>query len=118
MTFNNFNISESNIGVINTGEVQRIDLAMGNLQKDGATELVEALGNFTKTILDTDQMHAAEKNELLEQVAEVSEQVALPPDKRKKGIIKALVDRIKSTASTFTTIAAAWSKLQPIIENI
>ena len=118
MTFNNFNISESNIGVINTGEVERIDLAMGSLQKDGATELVEALGDFTQTILNIDQMPPADKNELLEQVAEVSEQIALPSDRRKKGIVRALVDRIKNTATTFADIAAVWSKLQPIIESI
>ena len=118
MTFNHFNISESKIGVINTGEVHRIDVAMGSIQQGGAAELATALRDFTQANIDTGELSPTQKGELLEQVAEVSEQTALPPEKRKKGIFKALLAGIKETASTVGSLAKAWSHLQPMLEGI
>ena len=118
MTFNHFDISESKIGVINTGEVQRIDVAMELIEQGGSADLATAIQEFTQTVINSDKLSTLSKNELLEQVAEVSEQIALPPEKQKRGIIKALLDGIKNTASTVTAVADAWLKLQPLLEGI
>jgi hypothetical protein len=117
MTFNNFSISESKIGVINTGDVQRIDVAMENLKQIGAAELVSALQEFTQSVLNCNEIQPDQKNQVLEQVAEVTDQVTLPAQNRKKGIIKALIEGIRNSALTVTAVSEAWTKLQPLLES-
>lgn len=114
---NNFNISNSHIGVINTGEVERIELAMQIMKDRNDLDLAGAFQEFAQAVLDAEDIPEPEKNELLEQVAEVSEQALKPPEKRKKGIIKSLLGGIKSLATTTTTIAEAWEKVEPIVKG-
>jgi len=43
LTFHNIKVDQSVIGSINTGEVQRIDVAMSHIKTSGNEELVKAL---------------------------------------------------------------------------
>jgi hypothetical protein len=81
------------------------------------TDLTPALREFTQTVITSEQLSVPDKKALLEQVAEVSEQVWLPPENRERGIIKALLDGTKDIASTATAVADAWAKLQPLLED-
>ncbi len=118
MTFNNFTISESKIGVINTGEIHRIDMAMARIGKQGPTGLAAALKDFTEAIIDREELGPSQKNELLEQVAEISEQLARPPEKRQKGILRALLGGVQKTITTVAALSETWSKLEPFLKGL
>lgn len=116
MTVNNINISNSKVGVLNTGHVKQIELTMDHIEQNGSQDLARAIREFTQAIVDSDGFAPEKRDELLEQVAEISKQAALPPAERKRGIFKALVDSVNSTAGIVNTLTETWSKLQPMLQ--
>lgn len=116
VTFNNISVNSSVVGAINTGEVQKIDVALSQIGELGNPELQNALARFTEAIIASTAANEV-KTELLQQMAVLSSEAGLPKDQRKGGVIKALLTNLGTTAKTFSDLAAAWEKLKPIVTS-
>lgn len=115
---NNININNSKVGVLNTGHVRQIELMMDRIEQNSSQDLARALRAFAQSITHSDGVDPDTRNELLEQVAEISAQAALPPAERKKGILKALVDSVNNSAGIVATLTDTWGKLQPMLQGL
>jgi len=118
LTFHNIKVDQSVIGSINTGEVQRIDVAMSHIKTSGNEELVKALKEFTEAVIAETKLDAELKNQIIEQISFLTSQSALPKEKRKSGIIKAVLLAVKNMASTIVALSPLWNNLQPLLEHI
>ena len=118
LTFHNIKVDRSVIGSINTGEVQRIDVAMSHIKTSGNEELAKALKEFTETVIAEAKLDTELKNQIIEQISFLASQSALPKEKQKSGIVKAVLLGIKYTVSTIATLSPLWDKLQPLLERI
>jgi len=118
LTFHNIKVDQSVIGSINTGEVQRIDVAMSHIKTSGNEELVKALKEFTEAVIAETKLDAELKNQIIEQISFLTSQSALPKEKRKSGIIKAVLLAIKNMVSTMVALSPLWNNLQPLLEHI
>jgi len=118
LTFHNIKVDQSVIGSINTGDVQRIDVAMNHIKTSGNEKLVKALKEFTEAVIAETKLNAELKNQIIEQISFLTSQSALPKEKRKSGIIKAVLLAVKNTVSTMGTLSSLWNNLQPLLENI
>jgi len=118
LTFHNIKVDQSVVGSINTGEVQRIDIAMSHIKIAGNEELVKALKEFTEAVIAETKLNAELKNQIIEQISFLASQSALPKENQKSGIVKAVLLRVKDTICTITTLASLWDKLEPILEQV
>ena len=118
LTFHNIKVDQSVVGSINTGEVQRINVAMDHIKTSGNQELVKALEEFTEAVINETKLDAELKNQIIEQISFLAFQSTLPKEKRKPGIVKAVLLAVKNTVSTMVALSSLWSKLQPLLEHI
>jgi len=115
MNFHNIKVDRSVVGAINTGNVKRIDVALDNIQANsGDASLQQALKEFTEALLNEASLTAAAKNEVLEQLAVVAGQAAMPKESRSWGILKALVTNIGTQVAT-TGLAVLWDAIRPML---
>jgi len=118
LTFHNIKVDQSVIGSINTGEVQRIDVAMSHIKSSGNEQLVRALKEFTEAVIAETKLDAELKNQIIEQISFLTSQSALSKEKRKSGIIKAVLLAVKNMVSTMVALSPLWNNLQPLLEHI
>src|SRR6185503_5818514 len=90
-TLNNIKIDRSVIGMLNAGSIQdveRIDVNVTALAQSGSREIAAALKSLTEAVASSQELSAAQRRELLEQINLVSGEAALAPENRKTGVIK------------------------------
>jgi hypothetical protein len=118
MVFNNTSVDNSVIGSINTGNVQAIDVSLTNLHNAGNDNARDALRALTEAILGDTSITDAQKNELVEQVAFLSEQAVVNPKDRKPGLIRATFGALTQVAGTVSAIAGAWQAAEAILRTL
>jgi hypothetical protein len=76
----------------------------------GDSKVAEALRHLTKGVAESDEISEEEKAELIQQLAELSRQAALPSDNRSsQGVLKAILASVKSVIGTASGLATVWS---------
>jgi len=118
MTFNNFNINQSVIGAINTGEAQRIDVSLSQISIAGDTALHDALAEFTQALIDSSELTSEAKNETLEMLAVIADEAAKPKEQRRRSVIKAVLPSIKTVVTTASSLVLLWDKLHPLLQTL
>lgn len=118
MILHNIKIDNSVVGAINTGNVQAIDVSLTYLENAGNNKVKDALKALTQAILDDSSITDAQKNELIEQVAFLSEQTVVAAKDRKPGVIKATLSAITQAANTITALGAAWQTAEPMLRSL
>ncbi len=111
-TYNNISIQNSNIGVVNTGNLARIDAAITISQSQGAeiAEFGARLKDLTETIVGNSEISEEIKRDLIDIVQTISDQ-AIASKTPSKVVVDTLFDRLKSMATDVTVVAAAAEKL-------
>lgn len=112
---NNINVSNSVLGAISTEEVGSINVSLKNVMSRGETELAQKLLDFTHHVLQSNEIEVQVKNEMLEQISLLSEQMAAPKEGRKLGLMKAAIATIGTTAGTISSIASAWKAVKDLL---
>jgi hypothetical protein len=117
--YNNQSVSVSGgtVGSINFGQVETIKVDIDALTQSGAVTQAEALVAVVNAVLDEPSLPAEKKNELLEQLAFLTKEAALPAAERKPSVIKSVLNAIKDGASTAGAIATAWQTAGPIVRG-
>ncbi|MXO95581.1 hypothetical protein GRI34_04000 [Erythrobacter aquimaris] len=111
------NVSGSTVGNINLGVARDIQSHLQVLTESGNVALSETLAELTNAILNAEDVDENSKNELVEQIALVTEQAAAKPDDRKPGQVKAIVGAIKEGADAISSVSGAWSAAEPMIRT-
>jgi hypothetical protein len=115
MTFHNINVQGSVVGAINTGEVQRIDVAIDHIRLGGDPALAQSLTQFTEALLADAELQEEAKKEILEQLSFLSTQTATPKEQRKPGMIRAVLEGIGKAAAVSTALITLWERLHPLL---
>ena len=121
MNIQNIKVDKSNVGVINTGEIQRIEIARSFINKSGNNELTEAIREFTEAVIDEKSLNKDIKNQLIEMISFLSTQAALPKQNRKPNIAKTVLKSIKDTLAGLASLAslmASWDKIAALFEKL
>ena len=96
INYNNQSVSVTggNVGAINFGNVDEIKVNLQSLVETGSPDIVEPLTKLTDAILNAQDADDATKNELLEQIATLTDLAKSKPEERKPGVVKALFSGI------------------------
>ncbi|MBC6697374.1 hypothetical protein [Hymenobacter sp. BT190] len=120
MTVNNY-VVNSQVGLLNTGDinhVKSISINVGRLQEQGQQQIAQTLNDILEAVAASDSLSHDEKNELLDQVEELSKQATLPTEQRAKpGMIKAIIGGIGATIGTAASLSDLWSTWAPVIRT-
>lgn len=121
ISMNGINISNSNIGILNTGEIediQSISVNITNLSKSGAHEIAESIKQITEAVSKSHDLTESTKLTVLEQLEELSKQALIPIETRSKsGIIKAIISTLATTLGAAGGLAEVWSTWGPSIQK-
>lgn len=112
-------ISNSTVGMLNTGQVasvNSISVNISQLTNDGHTEVAEALKHITEFVAQNQEMASQQREELLDLLADLSEQAALQPQQRMKtSSLRAIVNGVVTGLSVAGSSAEIWSTWGPAI---
>lgn len=119
LTFNNIKVTDSSVGLINTGTIRRIEHLDASVTKFAATgkdELAESLRNFTQLLVDSSADQTI-KEEIAQQVEYLVAQAQAEPAQRSTGIIKSVLGGIEQSTAMLTPLVKAWANLQPMLKE-
>lgn len=117
VTLNNITISQSNIGVLNTGTVGTIDGAIGVLNGTDR-EAAQAVKAATEAIANATDLAASEKNRVLELISIVASEGAAPKSKRRGEAMRTILRDISSLLTGSAAVSKLWETLKPVIEEL
>lgn len=66
MTLNNIHVSNSQVGVLNTGTLQNVDATVNVLRSEGNPELAAAVLALAQALVSTTELSSEKKNQALE----------------------------------------------------
>jgi hypothetical protein len=115
------NVSNSSIGILNTGliyNVKAININIGKLSEIGADEVANALKNVTDAVAETAELPDEAKSDVLEQLESLSEQATLPEAQRNKpAVLKAVFTSLNVALAAGGSLAGIWATWGPAIQK-
>ena len=118
VTLNNIHVTNSEIGVLNTGAVQTIDSTLTILKSEGNIALAAALQALSEAVIKADDLTNTQKNDTLELIGTMSEEAVVPKAKRKLAVIKAMLSQTASTLTGVASVANALEAVKAAIESL
>jgi hypothetical protein len=115
-TFNNINVQNSNIGAINTGYVKSIDVSLSVISKQRNDNVTSLLKTLTEAVINHNNINEKSKNEILENLAFISEEITKPVENQKKSILKNTYSVISDLLSNSANIFTIWKALEDLIK--
>jgi hypothetical protein len=112
---NHINISNSNVGVVNTGDVDRINAAITLSQKSDVAGVGLQIKALTEEIIKSKEAKKVDKQELVDLVEALATEVV---GTRKKPVILSLLTAIEERAKGFSAIYAAAQTLSSLAQAI
>jgi hypothetical protein len=109
-TYNNISISNSNVGVVNTGNLARIDAAITMSKGTEAEEFGARLKDLTQAILANSDLAKEQKQQLIEVAQTISDQ-AIGNKKPSSVVITSLFGAMRQLAGDVSIIGGAVEKL-------
>jgi hypothetical protein len=110
-------VSDSIVGSVNSGNVEKINVAMTNISGSGNPEFANALKELTESVLQHKDISEAQRQEIIENLAFISEQAERPGSKRKYGLLRSVLTGMKHTIGVASDLAQLWTKFEPILRH-
>ena len=85
------------------------------MKASGQDELVNELQRLANAIGDSDELADVPKKELLEHLALISGEVALPVEKRKVGPLRTSIAVLKSGVSLTSQLLTLWQGVEEVL---
>ncbi|WP_424942385.1 hypothetical protein [Aliiroseovarius crassostreae] len=114
-TLTNIQVSNSQVGVLNTGSIQKIDAAI-TLSKGSEVEAIATqIEQIVQTLLNSSELSDPDKNEALELTETIAEEVV---GKRRLSAITAMVKDLREKVSGVLALSGATDKLLQLIKDL
>lgn len=115
VNFHSIQIDRSIVGAINTGNIRQMEVALNNVHASNSNPQLESeLKKFTELVLQEASLNEAAKNEIIEQLAALTEQLSQNEQVRKTGVVKAFVMSIAAGVAS-TALSTHWQLIRTIL---
>ena len=111
---NSIHIDRSVVGSVNTGTIQNLEVSMSHINSSNP-ELAQSFKSFKEAVAKEQGLKPEQKEEILEQLSALSQEMELPQEKRRPGIIKSLIGGIKTGVGALVTLDGLWSISERLI---
>ena len=88
------------------------------IHDSGNASLAESLEKLVQSITSATILSDQDKKKAVEQVGAITEQAALPKEKRNTTVVEVLVSSLSQLLSTAGSVASAWSSTIPLIKTV
>jgi hypothetical protein len=100
------------------GLINNINSTINGIAQSGRQEVADALQSLEQAVLADRSLGDADRQDLLENVADLVEVAQTSPAERRRGRFRAALDAIKSSAETGTALAKALQSAEPVLRQI
>lgn len=118
VALHNIKVDNSTIGVINTGNIQTVDVAVSALTNSGNNDIATALTQLTTEVVKNTELQNDVKNQIIELLSLIASEATAPKDRQRKGAMKALLSQLKDLLSVSSSLIQIWEKWGPTIQSI
>jgi hypothetical protein len=105
-------------GAINTGQIRNLNVALDNVKNAGSPELANALQQLTEAVLASSELSPEKKKLAVNHLSNITDQAALPKDKRQSRIGRKILEGFERTISVSSVLLGIWDTVQPLVETI
>jgi hypothetical protein len=113
-TFNNIHIDRSTVGVVNTGTINGVDLAISTIQSGGDNNLASAIRELTEAIAATRELDEEQRTQALQLVEVVAQEATKPKDARRSAVIKPILAGLAEAIKVGSSLSTLWARLEPV----
>src|SRR3989339_1797615 len=99
VSLHNIKVDNSTVGVINTGNIETVDVAVSALHSEGKKEFAEALNQLATAVIKSTELQDAAKNQIIELLSLIAAEATAPKERQRKGAMKALIAQLKDFLS-------------------
>jgi hypothetical protein len=118
LTLNNIRVTNSQIGVLNTGSIETVDATVNVLKSEGQDELAAAITRLTEEVIKANTIANDQKNQIIELLGALSEEATAPPEKRRLSVVKAMLGNLADALGGVAEIAAVWEAAKAILTKV
>lgn len=118
VTLNNINVSNSQVGVLNTGTVESLDSNLTVLNSEGSLEFARTVRELSELVIKCDELSDTQKNQILELLDSLSKEAIAPPERRKGAVVKAVLTELSGALGGIAALAGAFQKARPILQQV
>ena len=118
ITLNNIQVTNSEIGVLNTGTIENVDSTVTVLKTEGNADLAAAITSLTEAVIKDNEITTNQKNQVLELLGSLSEEAVAPKEKRKLAVVRALLGELAGVLGGVATLTQAWEKTRAILQQV
>lgn len=115
--FHNINIKDSNVGVVNTGNLHQVDTAVSVIEKAGDKQLASVIKVMTETMLRHPSFTEAQKKEGVEVISALASEATQPKEQRRAGVARPLIARLRELLSVSADLATIAQTAIPILST-
>jgi hypothetical protein len=114
-----FNISNNTIASLNLGTVVGdLTASVQVLNNHGQAELAKTIQALVEAIAASTELQQEQRKELLEHLSRVSNEIALPPEKRKMGPLRSSIAFLREGLSVVGQLANLWAPAEQILRTL
>jgi hypothetical protein len=110
VTLNNIHIKDSTVGVVNTGSIQRVDVAIGALNRAGEEGVADAVRQLAEAIASTNDLEPAKKNDAMEMLGAIASEATQPAKNRRTAVMRPVLNAMIETIKTSAALASLSGK--------
>jgi len=114
---NHITINNSQIGILNTGNIQNLNQTIDSLYSASQDELAKAVKDFSEAILKEVALTNDQQTEILESLDVITKELFQKPESRKKSVVKSLMIRIAGLVDVSANSLTIWQILHPLLQK-
>lgn len=115
---NSIRVSDSAVGIINPGTLNTVNTSIDVLQKQGDKELAALIKELFENVVESKDIQDKIKTEISELLQVVATEVTLSDNKRDKGVIKNVLEKLNTLIPTTAAAWIIWEKLLALLTQL
>ena len=116
--YNNIQVTDSNIGIVNSGDLLTIDTSIEVINNQGDKELANVLKELSEAIINNEEINSELKNEISKLISFISTEASRPKEKRNIPIIGAVLNQLALLIPTANAAWEIWERVEPILREL
>lgn len=114
-TLHSINVTNSNVGVVNSGDLQQVDTAVSLISSSGDAQLASALKRLTEAVAASTSLDDVQKHEAIELLGAIASEATPPRSRRRVAVARPLLSRLREVLSVSAEVATVAQVALPIL---
>ena len=114
MNFHSIRVDSSVVGAINTGNVEKMEVALNHIHANNQNEELEGLlKQFAEAVLHDGSLSVQAKDDVVEQLSILAVEAAKPKESRTMGVVRAVLTSVATSIPS--ALITHWDKIRLLL---